>query len=205
MDKTNLKQKREKLRDDRFKAIEYNTTSPTETVLRKRLAANAENRKKDGITLKKITVSNRKIDDEFEMGELEDIWGSERKVTSKKMESYKTTYAKKDGVNIKAVILPKGGVSYNPSSKEHKALLKTVAIKEEEIVEKNLKDLKKVRPLLYSDKQADEASEEEEEVESSEDEPVDPDASLAINAPISRTGKIKTQTDRNRIAENRAK
>lgn len=67
------------------------------------------------------------------------------------MESYRNTYAKKDQIKIKAVILPKGGVSYNPNSKDHKALLKTVAMKEEEIVEKNLKDLKKVRPLLYSE------------------------------------------------------
>jgi len=65
-------------------------------VLRKRLAASAENKKKDGITIKKVIVSNRKIDDEFEMGELEDIWGSDRKVTSIKMESYRNTYAKKD-------------------------------------------------------------------------------------------------------------
>lgn len=87
------------------------------------------------------------------MGELEDIWGSERKVLSKKFESYKTTYAQKDQIKIKAVILPKGGLSYNPLSKEHKALLKTVASKEEEIVAKNLADLKKVRPLLYSENQ----------------------------------------------------
>jgi hypothetical protein len=38
VNKENLKQKREKLRADRFKAIEYNTTSKTETVLRKRAA-----------------------------------------------------------------------------------------------------------------------------------------------------------------------
>jgi len=65
-------------------------------VLRKRLAASAENKIKDGITIKKVIVSNRKIDDDFEMGELEDIWGADRKVTSNKMESYRNTYAKKD-------------------------------------------------------------------------------------------------------------
>lgn len=79
MDKSNLKQKREKLRADRFKAIEYNTTSKTDTVLRKRMAANAENRLKDGITIKKVPVSNRKINEDFDMGELEDIWGTELK------------------------------------------------------------------------------------------------------------------------------
>ena len=61
------------------------------------------------------------------MDELEDLWGADRKVTSKKFESYKNTYAMKDQVKIKSVILPKGGVSYNPSSKDHKSLLKTVA------------------------------------------------------------------------------
>lgn len=38
VDKANLKQKREKLRADRFKAIEYATTSKTDTVLRKKFA-----------------------------------------------------------------------------------------------------------------------------------------------------------------------
>ena len=96
MNKENLKQKREKLRADRFKAIEYATTSKTETVLRKRAAQASENRKKDNITIKKVTVSNRKIDDEFEMNDLMDIWGEDRKLTSVKMESYRNSYAKKD-------------------------------------------------------------------------------------------------------------
>lgn len=84
------------------------------------------------------------------MDEEHDIWGSSRKITSKAFESYKDTYAK-TGVKVKAVILPKGGLSYNPTDKDHKALLRKVALKEEEIVEKNLKDLKKVRPLLYGE------------------------------------------------------
>ena len=50
------------------------------------------------------------------MGELEDIWGTETTVLSKKMDSYKNNYAKKDQHNIKAVILPKGGLSYNPKA-----------------------------------------------------------------------------------------
>ena len=54
------------------------------------------------------------------MGELEDLWATDRKEPSKRFESYKAGYAKKDSVNVKAVILPKGGVSYNPSSKDHK-------------------------------------------------------------------------------------
>ena len=96
VDKSNLKQKREKLRADRFKAIEYNTTSKTDTVLRKKIVQAAENRLKDGITIKKVAISNRNDNLEFDMGELEDIWGSEVKVKSNKMESYKNTYAKKD-------------------------------------------------------------------------------------------------------------
>lgn len=43
------------------------------------MAANAENRLKDGITIKKVPVSNRKINEDFDMGELEDIWGTELK------------------------------------------------------------------------------------------------------------------------------
>lgn len=48
---------------------------------------------------------------------------------------------------VKAVINPTGGQSYNPAVKDHKVLLKGVAKKEEELVEKDLKDLQKIRPM----------------------------------------------------------
>jgi hypothetical protein len=89
-------------------------------------------------------------------------------------------------------MLPKGGLSYNPRADQHKALLRTVAQKEEEIVEKNLKDLKKVRPLLYSENQEDNASVASEPEESSDDAPMDPDSSLAVGPEVHRTKKIKT-------------
>ena len=44
-----------------------------------------------------------------------------------------------------------------------------------------------------------------EEEESSEDEVVDPEDDLMVGEPITRLGKIKTQAERNRIKENKAK
>jgi hypothetical protein len=38
-------------------------------------------------------------------------------------------------VIVKPVILPVGGQSYNPSVRDHKALLKRVATKEEKVVQ----------------------------------------------------------------------
>ena len=68
-------------------------------------------------------------------GELEDVWAAETEVKSKKFEMYKE-FAKKDGVKVKPVILPKGGLSYNPSGKDLKESQIKAALKEEEIIEK---------------------------------------------------------------------
>ena len=76
-------------------------------------------------------------------------------------------------------------------------MLKQVAVKEEIGVQKNLKDLKRILPLTYGENVFESAAEdaekvsESEEVDSSDEEAVDPAASLAINAPIDRLN-IKT-------------
>lgn len=58
------------------------------------------------------------------------------------MKQYKEGFAKKDTIKVKQVIVPKGGHSYNPNAADHKKLLKEVAGKEEEIVQKRLENLK---------------------------------------------------------------
>lgn len=86
-----------------------------------------------------------------------------------------------------------------------------VAKTEEKIIEQNLKDLKRNRPLLYQETQdpANSESESEKEVkkessESEDSEDVDINKPLAINKPVDRLG-LKTQTQRNKDALTRAK
>lgn len=110
-------------------------------------------------------------------------------------------------MKVRNVMNPKQGHSYNPTMKDHKALLREVVEVEEKIIEDNLKDMKKTRPLLYaqSEKLVDgedkseesDKSQKEESSESEDSEDVDMDKPLAINAQIDRT-KIKTQAQRNK-------
>ena len=82
-------------------------------------------------------------------GELEDIWGSKKEVKSKKFQTY-IQNQDKNKVKVRNVMNPKQGHSYNPTMKDHKALLSEVVEVEEKIIEDNLKDMKKTRPLLYA-------------------------------------------------------
>jgi len=50
------------------------------------------------------------------------------------IQEYKEGFAKKERINVKQVVLPKGGQSYNPNMTDHVDLLKTTAMKEEQIV-----------------------------------------------------------------------
>ena len=185
--KEGLKKVREKLKADRFKEEENRRTSKTETVLIKRLARKMENRKPAG---GKLTA------EEEEFGELEDLWSQPRKITSVKHERYRNGFAKSDTVNVKSVILPVGGQSYNPSLRDHKSLLKDLASKEEEQVKKNLREMQKLNPLKYAeepDKVIQAASEVSEgEEQDSSDEEIDPDMNPAVNAPVDRLN-LKTQ------------
>jgi len=109
---------------------------------------------------------------------------------------------------VKAVVLPTGGQSYNPSVKDHKNLLKKVSEKEEEQVQKNLKNLKSLHPLTYAGEGeeivvAPKNEDSESYVDSSEEE-IDMDAPLAVNEPIDRLN-IKTQADRNKEIAKKAK
>jgi hypothetical protein len=53
-----------------------------------------------------------------------DIWAAPTEIKSKKFDTWKNGFAKKTAPNVKAVINPVGGHSYNPSLKDHKKLLK---------------------------------------------------------------------------------
>ena len=85
--KSNLREKREKLKADRFKAIEAAQTSKTETVLVKRFASKIENIKQRGLEDKVVKKPVKKED--LFGGELEDVWAEPTQIKSKKFEQYK--------------------------------------------------------------------------------------------------------------------
>ena len=126
IDKDGLKKKRDKLRADRFKqkATIGNMNSKVEVTLMKRLAKKGppepqKRSKKDG----------------DEMG---DIWGSAPEV-SKNIQRFKD-FTNKTRINVKGVILPQGGQSFNPSATEHHKTLKQVIKEEEDQIEKEYKE-----------------------------------------------------------------
>jgi ribosomal protein L12E/L44/L45/RPP1/RPP2 len=96
---------------------------------------------------------------------------------------------------------PKQGHSYNPAMKDHKSLLREVVELEEKIIDENLKDMKKTRPLLFAqsekkgdgedDNESENEKEKDESEESEDSEDVDMNKPLGINAEIDRTN-IKT-------------
>jgi len=211
--KDGLKEKRAKLKADRFKEQKAEKTSKVDEKLVKRYATKMTRREEKGLepVPKKAKITNRQFNEEDDFGELGDIWNEpQHEVKSKEFARYKNGFAARDHHNVKAVIAPVGGQSYNPSIKDHKGLLKTLAQAEEKVVEKNLKALKTLNPLSYGFEvevkaKADGESEEESEseVDSSEEE-IDMDAPLAINAPVDRLG-LKTTAERNRQKLSRAK
>jgi len=83
-------------------------------------------------------------------GELEDLWSTPQENT-RRMTTYKNKFAKVDHVNVKAVMMPKGGHSYNPTLKAHSEVLKDAAKAEEEIVEKKVKEIKHIKPSQFLD------------------------------------------------------
>jgi hypothetical protein len=189
-----LKTKREKLKADRFKEIEYARTSKTEQVLIKRLSATIDRKAAAGKDLgpQKKRKAN---EDEMYGGELEDLWSTPND-KSRRMTTYKEKFAKLDQVNVKAVMIPKGGHSYNPTLKSHAELLKDAAKAEEEIVEKKVKDIKHVKPSQFMENDPEKASESEES--SSESSDSDESGSqagvekpISTNAPVDRLN-IKT-------------
>ena len=161
--KANLKLKREKLKADRFKRQEAATTSKTETVLVKRFVKGIATNEARGVKPNKKT----KLGDDFFGGELEDVWDTPSEVKSKKFEMYKD-FAKKDMVKVKQVIVPEGGLSYNPSLKDHKKSLINAVKKEEEQVEKQMKELKVVRASAFDDQKDDVSEDSDQESSSSE-------------------------------------
>ena len=209
--KDGLKAKRDKLRADRFAAEKAEKTSMGEDKLIKRFAKRMERREEAGLAPipKKIKPSNRKMDDGLDdLGDLGDIWGAPEEFMSKEFKAFKV-FAKKDMVNVKPVVLPVGGQSYNPSIKDHKLLLKDVAVTEEVCVAKDLLSMKRVKPLTYGDikieitAKPEDAPESEEEVDSS-DEEIDMDAPLGINEPVDRLN-LKDQSKRNKDKMTREK
>jgi len=213
--KEGLKEKREKLKADRFKQIEYNTTSKVEEKLVKRYSTRQTRREAKGLEPipKRQKVQNRteKMDDD-DLGDLADIWATPKEIKSLEFAKWQENFAKKDAHKVKTVMVPSGGQSYNPSIKEHKRLLKDVVKVEEKQVETELKDLKKLRPFQYGytieGVEVDESGqpkplEYDSEVDSSEEE-IDMNAPISLNKPVSRLD-IKSATQRSKLLLNKNK
>jgi len=131
--KEGLKEKREKLKADRFKQEQHSKASKVDEMLIKRYATKQARRETKGLepVQKKAAVTNRKFNETEDFGELEDIWAKPSEVyISPSFQKYKN-FAKSSMNEVKTVILPKGGQSYNPSIKDHRSLLKELAVVEE--------------------------------------------------------------------------
>lgn len=103
--KGDLKRKREKLRADRFKEISRGTPSKTEQVLVKRLTKRIERREAAGIVMPKKKGQKTKDEaEDDELGGLEDLWAAPAEVKSKRMDAWKKGFAKRDFVNVRAVV-----------------------------------------------------------------------------------------------------
>lgn len=72
---------------------------------------------------------------------------------------------------VRAVMLPEGGQSYNPSATEHQKTLKKIVVRESEDIEKRLKaDINyQIQQSKYDAIKDDSESEQEEEDDSSSD------------------------------------
>ena len=133
-----------------------------------------------------------------ELGELGDLWSAPKEVKCKKFDAWKNGFAKKDYVKVQAVIKPTNGQSVNPHYEKHQHLLKAVADKEEEIIQKNLKELRAIRPRLFQqdDQEEDSNSEADSEKENADSEESE-DVEGVERKPVNRAD-LKTTAQRNR-------
>ena len=121
--------------------------------------------------------------------EVVDLWATDSKISlnTRKFKSYMN----KSKVDVKAVVLPKGGISYNPSAKDHQSVIDKVVDEEKLEILETQRRLKHIKPHLFM--------EEEHKVDPMEIEDSDEDA-IAYeiqNPPVDRLLKL-TQTQKNR-------
>ena len=78
VNKDGLKEKRTKLRADRFADVKNDKTSKVDETLIKRHIARMENREKQGLdpVAPKVIPRSRKFNEHDELGDLEDIWAA---------------------------------------------------------------------------------------------------------------------------------
>ncbi|CDW85537.1 UNKNOWN [Stylonychia lemnae] len=208
VNKTDLKNQREKLKRDRFKEKEKLYTSQVEQKLLKKLLDKQE---------RKVP---KKKEEEIE-GAVQDIWGSEGSIVKtqslgRNFDKFKK-FAQKTQVKTKAVVVPLGGQSYNPSAKDHKEVIKKVVEQEFKEVKEQEKILRQLKPYLFEEakkKEEEEKKKNEKEVklvgkkrartiddpdseEESDEENSDNEDGLEIqNKPVDRGNKL-TRTERN--------
>lgn len=130
--------------------------------------------------------------------EVLDIWGTPAVTLGSKMGMFKQ-YVKKSTTNVKQVVLPQGGHSYNPSAKDHKEVINKVISEEVRLLEAEKRRLKFREPTPVSaTAPAEKPAEDQDEVD------VESDDSDAIGLEL--TNKAVDRGDKmNRAKLNRKK
>ena len=131
VNKEGLKEKREALKKDRFKRKAPETTSKAEFY-----------------KVKKFQETLKRRVDHGDRGPTDDLWGSGPIEVSRKMQKA-SAFLVKQMPRVKAVILPEGGLSYNPSAKDHKVVISKVISEETKILDKQEKTHRTMNPDLY--------------------------------------------------------
>lgn len=117
-----LKQKREKLKKDRFKRKEQLVTSKYEEVLVKKLMEKPA----------APSAPKKKTDEEEEFG---DLWADPAPKIGKNTIKFKN-FLDKTVTKVNPIVLPLAGQSYNPSGKDHKEVIdKVIAEEMKDVVE----------------------------------------------------------------------
>ena len=118
-----LKEKREKLKKDRFKRKEETTKSKYEEVIVKKLVEKK--------ALPAIVPPKKKSTEE----EFGDLWAEEPKI-SKTLEKFRK-FTERTVTRVNPVVVPMAGQSYNPSGKDHKEVI-------DKVIAEETKDVKEV-------------------------------------------------------------
>jgi hypothetical protein len=117
-----LKQKREKLKADRFKEKERSTTSRYEEEMIKKIIAKS-----------KAPVPQNKAKKDNDDDDFADLWNEAPEKTSRNLGKFKN-FTEKSRVKVNPVVVPMSGQSYNPSAKDHQEVIEKVVAEEKKDV-----------------------------------------------------------------------
>ena len=192
-----LKEKREKLKKDRFKRKEDLNKSKYEEVIVKKLVE-----RKTSAPAAAVAAPKKKSQEEEEFG---DLWADEEPKVSKTLAKFKK-FTERTVTKVNPVVIPLAGQSYNPSGKDHKVVIEKVIEEETKDVKEIQRQLRTLKPHLFSTeaeqvkpikegllKKA-ESSSDEEDIDEESDNEIGEERTNA--KPVDRKRKL-TKTERN--------